>query len=72
MNSRIQEVLYEPKKLGDFLIEAGLIDDMQLQAALAHQRNWNGRLGSILIEMGVHRRGRPHQGPSRRSSVFRR
>ena len=42
----------ERKKLGDFLIEAGLIDDMQLQAALAHQRNWNGRLGSILIEMG--------------------
>jgi hypothetical protein len=41
----------ERKKLGDFLIEAGLIDDMQLQAALAHQRNWGGRLGSILIEM---------------------
>ena len=42
----------ERKKLGDFLIEAGLIDDMQLRAALAHQATGTGRLGSILIEMG--------------------
>lgn len=40
------------KKLGELLIEAGLIDDLQLKAALAHQREWGGRLGSILIKKG--------------------
>jgi hypothetical protein len=42
----------ETKKLGDMLKEAGLIDDFQLQKALAHQRNWGGKLGSIIIELG--------------------
>jgi hypothetical protein len=41
----------EKKKLGDFLKEAGLIDDFQLQTALSHQRNWGGKLGSILVEL---------------------
>jgi len=40
----------EKKKIGDLLKEAGLIDDFQLESALAHQRNWGGKLGSILIE----------------------
>jgi type IV pilus assembly protein PilB len=39
------------KKLGDMLKEAGLIDDFQLQSALSHQRNWGGKLGSILIDL---------------------
>lgn len=39
------------KKLGDMLKEAGLIDDFQLQSALSHQRNWGGKLGTILIEL---------------------
>jgi len=39
------------KKLGDMLKEAGMIDDFQLQSALSHQRNWGGKLGSILIEL---------------------
>ncbi len=41
----------ERKKLGEMLIEAGLIDDFQLQSALSHQRSWGGKLGSILIDM---------------------
>jgi hypothetical protein len=41
----------EVKKLGDMLKDAGLIDDFQLQTALAHQRNWGGKLGAILMEM---------------------
>ena len=41
----------EKKKLGEILKEAGLIDDFQLQTALSHQRNWGGKLGSILVEM---------------------
>jgi hypothetical protein len=40
------------KKLGDMLKEAGLIDDFQLQSALSQQRNWGGKLGSILIDLG--------------------
>jgi len=42
----------EKKKLGDILKEAGLIDDFQLQSALSHQRNWGGKLGNVIIEMG--------------------
>ncbi|HEY6011716.1 MAG TPA: hypothetical protein VIX18_09615 [Nitrospirota bacterium] len=41
----------EAKKIGEMLKDAGLIDDFQLQSALAHQRNWGGKLGAILIEM---------------------
>lgn len=41
----------ERKKLGDLLKEAGLIDDFQLEAALSHQRNWGGKLGSIMVEL---------------------
>ncbi len=41
----------ERKKLGDLLKEAGVIDDFQLEAALSHQRNWGGKLGSIVVEL---------------------
>lgn len=41
----------EAKKLGELLKEAGFIDDFQLQTALSHQRNWGGKLGSILVEL---------------------
>lgn len=41
----------EAKKLGDILKEAGLIDDFQLQSALSQQRNWGGKLGSILLDL---------------------
>jgi hypothetical protein len=39
-------------KIGDLLVKAGLIDDMQLQAALAHQRQWGGKLGDALVANG--------------------
>jgi type II secretion system (T2SS) protein E len=39
------------KKLGEMLIEAGLIDDFQLSSALSHQRNWGGKLGKVLMEL---------------------
>jgi hypothetical protein len=41
----------ERKKIGDLLKEAGLIDDFQLEAALSHQRNWGGKLGSIIVDL---------------------
>jgi hypothetical protein len=39
------------QKLGEMLIEAGLIDDFQLSSALSHQRNWGGKLGAVLMEL---------------------
>lgn len=40
------------KKLGEILIEEKVIDEMQLRAALGHQQQWGGKLGTTLIEMG--------------------
>ena len=42
----------EHKKLGELLLEAGLIDEFQLKSALADQGGWGGRLGSIMIRKG--------------------
>jgi type IV pilus assembly protein PilB len=39
------------KRLGEMLVEAGIIDETQLHAALGHQRQWGGRLGQCLVEM---------------------
>jgi len=39
------------KRLGEMLVEAGIIDEAQLHAALRHQRQWGGRLGGILVEL---------------------
>ncbi len=40
------------KKLGEMLLDAGLIDEMQLNSALAYQKEWGGRIGTILIRKG--------------------
>lgn len=40
------------KKLGEILLEAGVVDQFQLQAALGHQRQWGGRLGEIIVGKG--------------------
>ncbi len=40
------------KKLGEILLEQGLIDDLQLKSALAEQKEWGGRIGSIIIKKG--------------------
>jgi hypothetical protein len=39
------------KRLGEILLDAGIIDGTQLQAALGHQRRWGGRLGQALIDL---------------------
>ncbi len=41
------------KKLGELLVEAGLIDELQLKAALSHQKQWGDRLGSHLVKRGL-------------------
>lgn len=40
------------KKLGEILIEAGVIDQFQLRSALGEQQRWGGRLGITLIKLG--------------------
>ncbi len=44
----------EPKlKVGEILVRAGVIDDLQLRAALGEQARWGSRLGMTLIKMGM-------------------
>jgi len=40
------------EKFGDLLVKSGLIDELQLQAALGHQRRWGGKLGQCLVDLG--------------------
>src|SRR5258708_4077527 len=38
-------------KIGDLLVKAGVITDLQLRHALAEQQQWGGKLGDILVRM---------------------
>jgi Type II secretion system (T2SS), protein E, N-terminal domain len=40
------------KRLGQILIELGLIDEHQLQSALGHQKQWGGKIGAVLVQKG--------------------
>ncbi|MCU0700242.1 MAG: general secretion pathway protein GspE [Myxococcaceae bacterium] len=40
------------RRLGELLIEAGVLDEVRLKAALAEQKKWGGRLGRVVVEMG--------------------
>lgn len=40
------------RRLGEILLDAGLINALQLNAALAEQKKWGGKLGRVLVEMG--------------------
>ncbi len=39
-------------RLGEMLLQAGLIDQFQLESALSMQRNLGGRIGSALVKLG--------------------
>ena len=39
-------------RLGEMLLEAGLIDQFQLESALSMQRNLGGQIGSALVKLG--------------------
>ncbi len=39
------------KRLGEMLLDSGVIDQNQLDAALGHQRKWGGRLGQALVDL---------------------
>ena len=42
----------DKKRLGEMLIERGLIDEIQLKGAISRQQSWGGRLGANLVAMG--------------------
>ncbi len=44
--------MFEKPKIGEILLQAGVIDAMQLKAALGEQTRWGGRLGIALIKLG--------------------
>ena len=39
-------------RIGEMLVQLGRIDSDQLRAALAHQRQWGGRLGGAIVRLG--------------------
>jgi Type II secretion system (T2SS), protein E, N-terminal domain len=39
-------------RIGEMLVKLGRLDPSQLQAALAHQRQWGGRLGGAIVRLG--------------------
>jgi type IV pilus assembly protein PilB len=39
-------------RIGELLVQRGHIDWAQLQSALAHQRQWGGRLGRSIVHLG--------------------
>lgn len=40
------------KRLGELLVDAGVIDEFQLKSALADQKRWGDKLGSTLVKLG--------------------
>lgn len=40
-------------KLGELLVDSGVITREQLSSALSHQRQYGGRLGTCLVELGL-------------------
>jgi hypothetical protein len=39
-------------RIGELLVTGGHIDSLQLDAALAHQRRWGGRIGQAIVRLG--------------------
>src|SRR5512138_908001 len=39
-------------RIGELLLNGGKIDTLQLDSALAHQRQWGGRLGQAMVRLG--------------------
>ena len=43
----------EKPRVGEILVRAGVIDELQLSSALGEQSRWGRRLGVTLIKMGM-------------------
>ena len=40
-------------KIGDILVKARVIDELQLRSALSQHENWGGRLANVVADMGL-------------------
>lgn len=54
------------KRLGEMLLDARVIDQNQLDAALGHQRRWGGRLGQALVDLRLTTEARVVEALSRK------
>lgn len=45
--------MHQPMRLGELLLRAGVVTELQLRAALAEQKRWGGKLGAVLVRMGA-------------------
>jgi len=45
--------MHDRPKLGEILVEAGVIDELQLASALGEHQRWGRRLGVTLIKLGM-------------------
>ncbi len=51
--SQAAQVLEAPKRLGDWLLEAQLINEQDLSRGLDFQQRFGGRLGAVLVRIGA-------------------
>jgi hypothetical protein len=49
----VEAPMYDRPRVGEILVQAGIIDDMQLESALGEQSKWGRRLGITLIKLGM-------------------
>ncbi len=57
------------KKIGEILIEEGVLDETRLRAALIEQQRWGGPLGKMLVDMKLIDEGTLVEALSRQLSV---
>jgi type IV pilus assembly protein PilB len=55
--------------IGKMLVEQGRIDDSQLKVALAHQRQWGGRVGEAMVCLGFLAEQELHHALARQHGV---
>src|SRR5689334_19569558 len=48
----LMETAAAPRRLGDIVVERGLITAAQLEQALGQQRDTGAKLGEVLVELG--------------------
>src|SRR5512144_66847 len=41
------------QNLGAIMLSEGIIDELQLKAAIGHQKKWGGKIGSALVDLGI-------------------
>ena len=53
MTASLEQAAYPPALIGALLMQRGLISQQDLDKALSFQRQFKGRLGSVLVRMGA-------------------